>query len=88
MSEPDNKGPSRRDFIKATTGIVGSLIGLAFGIPAIGYLIASAVSSSSSWQRLSLRRRCRLFLAEKVGAGSLYRTTCAGSDTLQRTGTT
>ena len=43
MSEADNKGPSRRDFIKATTGIVGSLIGLVLGIPAIGYLLGPAL---------------------------------------------
>ena len=34
---------SRRDFIKATTGVVGGIIGAAFGIPAIGYLIAPAL---------------------------------------------
>ncbi len=30
---------SRRDFIKVTTGIVGSLIGAAVGLPAIYYLV-------------------------------------------------
>ncbi len=34
---------SRRDFIKATTGVVGGIIGLGVGIPAIGYLIAPAL---------------------------------------------
>ena len=34
---------SRRDFIKATTGVVGGIIGVVFGIPAIGYLIAPAL---------------------------------------------
>jgi Rieske Fe-S protein len=34
---------SRRDFIKATTGVVGGIIGAVFGIPAIGYLIAPAL---------------------------------------------
>jgi Rieske Fe-S protein len=34
---------SRRDFIKATTGVVGGIIGLGIGIPAIGYLIAPAL---------------------------------------------
>lgn len=34
---------SRRDFITATTGIVGGLIGVVLGIPAIGYLIAPAL---------------------------------------------
>ena len=34
---------SRRDFIKATTGVVGGIIGAGIGIPAIGYLIAPAL---------------------------------------------
>ena len=34
---------SRRDFIKATTGVVGGIIGVVLGIPAIGYFIAPAL---------------------------------------------
>jgi len=34
---------SRRDFILATTGIVGGIITAVIGIPAIGYLIAPAL---------------------------------------------
>ncbi|GAB4505589.1 MAG: ubiquinol-cytochrome c reductase iron-sulfur subunit [Anaerolineales bacterium] len=34
---------NRRDFIKATTGAVGGIIGAVFGIPTIGYLIAPAL---------------------------------------------
>ena len=34
---------SRRDFILATTGVVGGIIGTVIGIPAIGYLIAPAL---------------------------------------------
>ena len=34
---------SRRDFIKAATGIVGGLITAGLGIPVIGYLIAPAL---------------------------------------------
>ncbi len=34
---------SRRDFIKATTAIVGGVIGVAVGVPAIDYLIAPAL---------------------------------------------
>src|SRR5512136_2164590 len=54
MSEADHNGPSRRDFIKATTGIVGSLIGLVLGIPAIGYLIGPALQKgdASAWEDL------------------------------------
>ncbi len=33
---------NRRDFIKVTTGIVGGLIGVAIGLPAIGYLLDPA----------------------------------------------
>jgi Rieske Fe-S protein len=39
----DSNRISRRDFIKATTGIVGGIIGAVFGIPAIVYLIAPAL---------------------------------------------
>ncbi len=41
MSE--SKELSRRDFIKVTTGIVGSVIGLAIGLPSISYLIDPAL---------------------------------------------
>ena len=34
---------SRRDFILATSGIIGGIIGAVLGIPAIGYLIAPAL---------------------------------------------
>ncbi|HET6846645.1 MAG TPA: ubiquinol-cytochrome c reductase iron-sulfur subunit [Anaerolineales bacterium] len=33
---------SRRDFIKVTTGIVGGLIGVALGVPAVAYLLDPA----------------------------------------------
>jgi len=39
----DSNRLSRRDFIKATTGVVGGIIGAVLGIPAIGYLIAPAL---------------------------------------------
>ncbi len=38
-----SKRINRRDFIKATTGAVGGIIGAVFGIPAIGYLLAPAL---------------------------------------------
>ena len=34
---------SRRDFIKAATGVVGGVITAALGIPVVGYLIAPAL---------------------------------------------
>jgi Rieske Fe-S protein len=33
---------NRRDFIKVTTGIVGGLIGVALGVPAVAYLLDPA----------------------------------------------
>ncbi len=45
---------SRRDFIKATTGLFGALIGALLGFPAIAYLIAPAVGGleDSGWIKL------------------------------------
>ncbi len=40
-------GVSRRDFIKVTTGIVGGLIGVAIGAPAIGYLLDPAFKAGA-----------------------------------------
>lgn len=39
MSEPI----SRRDFMKATVYIVGGIVGVAVGVPAVGYLIEPAL---------------------------------------------
>lgn len=41
-----SKELSRRDFIKVTTGIVGGVIGVVFGLPAISYLIGPALRAS------------------------------------------
>ncbi len=38
---------SRRDFVKGATALIGGLIGVALGIPAIGYLIDPALRSSA-----------------------------------------
>ena len=43
MSDFKDKNLSRRDFIKATTGIIGGFIGAAIGIPIIGYLISPSL---------------------------------------------
>lgn len=37
----------RRDFIKVTTGIVGGIIGVAIGLPAVAYLLDPAFKSSA-----------------------------------------
>lgn len=51
MLDHDNKDLSRRDFIKATTGIVGGLISVVLGLPIIGYLIAPALrkDDAAAW---------------------------------------
>jgi menaquinol-cytochrome c reductase iron-sulfur subunit len=38
---------SRRDFIKVATAVIGGAIGVALGIPAIGYLIDPALRSGA-----------------------------------------
>lgn len=54
MPDERTRDLSRRDFIKATTGIVGSLIGAAMAIPALAYLISPAEqsASASAWVNL------------------------------------
>jgi Rieske Fe-S protein len=39
---------SRRDFVTAVSTVVGSIIGAAIGLPAIGYLISPALKQSAS----------------------------------------
>ncbi len=38
---------SRRDFIKAATALIGGVIGVALGVPAIGYLVDPALRASA-----------------------------------------
>lgn len=54
MSDSHNKDFSRRDFIKATTAIIGGFIGSVIVIPAIGYLISPALrkDAGSAWINL------------------------------------
>jgi Rieske Fe-S protein len=42
---------SRKDFVTATVGVLGAIMGAVVGIPAIGYLISPATKSqeSESW---------------------------------------
>ncbi len=51
MTDPDNHELSRRDFIKAATGIIGGLIGVVIGLPVIGYFLGPAFQKSdqSAW---------------------------------------
>jgi Rieske Fe-S protein len=39
---------SRTDFVKATVGVLGTIMGAAIGLPAIGYLISPATKSQES----------------------------------------
>ncbi len=54
MGEHENRELSRRDFIKATTGLVGGLIGALIGIPAIAYLISPSggTAADGAWVNL------------------------------------
>ncbi len=45
-SDSKYKNISRRDFIKATTTIIGGLIGVVTTLPAIGYLISPSLRKS------------------------------------------
>jgi len=39
---------SRRDFIKVTTGIIGGIIGIGVGVPAVGYLLQPAFRKATA----------------------------------------
>jgi Rieske Fe-S protein len=39
---------SRNDFVKATVGVLGTIMGAVVGIPAIGYLISPALKAQES----------------------------------------
>lgn len=45
---------SRRDFIKLSTAILGSVMGAAVGIPAIGYLIAPALREDKAGKPVAI----------------------------------
>ena len=51
----DHKDSGRRDFIKVSTGVIGSLIGVVVGIPAIDFLIGPAIEKAdeSAWVDLA-----------------------------------
>jgi menaquinol-cytochrome c reductase iron-sulfur subunit len=48
---PDSPHLSRRDFAKAVTAALGSIMGAVIGLPAIGYLISPALKAprSDAW---------------------------------------
>ena len=39
---------SRKDFVTLTTGVLGTIIGVVVGLPAIGYLISPALKSKAT----------------------------------------
>ena len=45
---PGSPTVSRRDFVKTVTALLGSVIGVTVGIPAIGYLISPALTTAKS----------------------------------------
>jgi len=45
---------SRRDFIKATTGIVGGVIAAGVGLPAIGYLVDPALKEDKAGKPIAI----------------------------------
>jgi menaquinol-cytochrome c reductase iron-sulfur subunit len=56
MENPPSQHLSRRDFVKAVTATVGTLIGAAVGLPIIGYLLSPALRKQESevWIPLGL----------------------------------
>jgi Rieske Fe-S protein len=57
---------SRLDFIKATTGVVGGIIGAVLGIPAIGYLIAPALRKDKAGAPVAIGK------LEDIPVGQFY----------------
>ncbi len=54
MSTPDNRGMSRRDFIKAVSAGIAGLIGSVIGIPSIAFLLSPATRSAGDEGQLDL----------------------------------
>ncbi len=54
MSSSQDSDLSRRDFIKATTALIGGFIAAAIGLPAIGYLLGPALRTTveDAWVNL------------------------------------
>jgi len=45
---PKSPHLSRNDFVKATVGVLGTIMGVAVGLPAIGYIISPALKPQES----------------------------------------
>ncbi len=54
MSHTESKDISRRDFIKATTAIIGGFIGALTTLPAIGYLLSPSLRRSEAAEWIDL----------------------------------
>ncbi len=54
MEHSEKKEISRREFMKYTIAALGGLIGLGYGIPAIGYVVAPALAKSQAQQWIQL----------------------------------
>jgi len=54
MEHSEKKEISRREFMKYMIAALGGLIGLGYGIPAIGYVVAPALAKSQAQQWIQL----------------------------------
>jgi Rieske Fe-S protein len=54
MEQDEKKEISRRGFLKIAIGAIGGLIGLGYGIPAIGYVVTPALTKSQAQQWIQL----------------------------------
>jgi menaquinol-cytochrome c reductase iron-sulfur subunit len=69
MSDNEKEKVSRREFLGILTGAIGGLIGLAFGIPAISYIIGPALKrEAANWIRLGAVSKV------EVGTPTLFKT--------------
>ena len=64
MSKTGKNDLSRRDFIKATTAIIGGVVGLGLGLPAIAYLVSPSLrkNEENGWIDLGALADCPLNL--------------------------
>ena len=46
MSTDSHQAPGRRDFIRVTTVLIGTLVGAVIGVPSIAYLVSPALGES------------------------------------------
>jgi Rieske Fe-S protein len=69
--DDEKKDVSRRDFMKMTIGAIGGFIGLAYGIPAIAYVVQPALKDvqGQNWIRLGPTSKV------EIGVPTLFKST-------------